>query len=562
MSGKHIRLLGPVLPLVCLWALTAWLVEPWGEFTINDDWSFVHSLKALTAEGRMIPTGWGKGGPALIVHLLWGALFTYLFGFSLTVLRISVMVLGLSGSVALLFLLRSLGVTARLSLFGALVLTCNPLFLSQSFTFMTDVTFAALTIFALFWLHRGVESKSTGLIAVGLIFCLAAILTRQIGLVTPLGFICVGLLHPVGRDLGRRRLIILTLVLVFLPWLGWEWFLAAAGSTPVTRHEVFNNIYGYFVRKGPVEYIIFLLSRFLLVSPGYLAFSLAPLLLLQTGSRWSHSRFRVILAAYATVFFIFEALILAGAISPPVRLHYNVLTPQGLGPLLFKDTYLLGYERFPLLTAPLFYLLVFFTAPLAVFLLARIVSSLKKLLTGDPPPFTSALALVSGLAYLGIITFTGFHDRYLIPVIALFIIWLLSDAAEDSAAPGLDRQGAAAGAVLLLLAVLSVAGLHDFMAVKRAALKAHEYLTTELKADPCRVDGGFEFNGFHCNRPDFKPRPGLSWWWVDREDYLVTLGPLPDYQIVKLFPVRRWLGRDGAVYVLKPSLPLGAPEPS
>jgi hypothetical protein len=73
---------------------------------VNDDWAFVKALETLAFEGRMPTTGWGPswapGGPSLIVHLLWGHLFTFLGGFSITILRISVLTLGILGSCALL----------------------------------------------------------------------------------------------------------------------------------------------------------------------------------------------------------------------------------------------------------------------------------------------------------------------------------------------------------------------------------------------------------------------------------------------------------------------------
>jgi hypothetical protein len=75
------------------------------------------------------------------VHLLWGRLFTFFGGFSITVLRISVLTLGILGSCALLVLLRLGGASAWVALWGALTLVVNPLFLSQSFTYMTDITF-------------------------------------------------------------------------------------------------------------------------------------------------------------------------------------------------------------------------------------------------------------------------------------------------------------------------------------------------------------------------------------------------------------------------------------
>ena len=62
------------------------------------------------------------------------------------------------------------------------------------------------------------------------------------------------------------------------------------------------------------------------------------------------------------------------------------------------------------------------------------------------------------------------------------------------------------------------------MDMKRSLKKAQDYLVLPDERAACDFDGGLEFNGYHCYSPDFSPRDGLSWWWVRKEDYLITLG--------------------------------------
>lgn len=74
----------------------------------------------------------------------------------------------------------------------------------------------------------------------------------------------------------------------------------------------------------------------------------------------------------------------------------------------------------------------------------------------------------------------------------------------------------------------------------------------EMRANPCDGDGGMEFNGYHCYNPNFKAKPGLSWWWVNQEDFLVTLGPLKGYEVVRTLPFSRYIGPKAAIHVLRP----------
>jgi hypothetical protein len=134
----------------------------------------------------------------------------------------------------------------------------------------------------------------------------------------------------------------------------------------------------------------------------------------------------------------------------------------------------------------------------------------------------------------------------------LVIVWLIAGKPK---AVDLGRDFRSMAPVLVPLAcfgVFSVLGTHDFMAFKRAELRAQDHLLHDLRVDPCHVDGGFEFNGYHCYGKVPGTVNGNSWWWVEKEDYLLTLGPLPGYEVVKTYPFKRFIGPNGEVFLLRP----------
>ncbi len=552
----------PAAILIAFWAVIVLIVNPVGEFMVNDDWAFVRALETLVFKGTMPTTGWGPsgapGGPSLIVHLLWGRLFTFWGGFSITTLRISVLTLAILGSFALLVLLRKAGASPWVALWGSLTLVLNPLFLSQSFTYMSDITFAAMAIFALLLLHAGIERGKTSIIVLGLLFALCSILTRQFGVVIPAAFVATCFLHPRGRDLGRWKMVFLATIVDLIPWVGYEYFLYLIGSTPITHHQIFSNILLYPQTKGLFAYLQFLCVNFFLAGLLYVSFLISPVLVLRyrTFSEWKTFRFFFVLLTL--ILLLFESALFMGLINPQIYLFRNVIFNLGIGPILLKDTYILGITRTATISKPLYYLLLYW-AILAMFVLCGLMlSSLRRLLRPDSGSkgrqikFFSILALSAGLIYLAIITPGGFHDRYLIPVCAFFIVWTIADCE-----PGLDQPLGPAALLgglppLLILALLAVFGTHDFMDMKRSVKQAQDYLVGQLDVKPCEIDGGLEFNGYHCYSPDFHPKKGLSWWWVRKEDYVITLGPLPDYRVVRTFPFKRYIGPDGAVFVLKP----------
>jgi hypothetical protein len=552
----------PLLILVAVWTVIVLIVNPVGEFMVNDDWAFVKALETLAFEGRMPTTGWGPswapGGPSLIVHLLWGRLFTFFGGFSITVLRISVLTLGILGSCALLVLLRLGGASAWVALWGALTLVVNPLFLSQSFTYMTDITFAGMAVFSLLFVHAGVQRASTPMLVLGLLFALCSILTRQLGVIIPLAFVTACFLHPRGKELGRWKVVFLVTLVDLVPWAAYEYFLFMIGSTPITQHQVFHNLLLYPQTRGLPSYFTFLYVSYFQPGLLYIAFLISPVLVLKCRSFSGSRAFRYFFIILTATFLLLEFALLTGRIDLPVFFFRNVIFDLGIGPILLKDTYILDITRTATIPKPLYYLLLYWSILSLGAVLGLMFSSLRRLLrtvsgaVHDEIKFLPLFALLAGLMYLGMITLGGFHDRYLIPVCMFFIVWVVSDL-ELGRDQSFRLSAVLVGLMpFLLLALLGVLGTHDFMDMKRSQKEAQDYLVHQMNVQPCDIDGGLEFNGYHCYSPDFRPHDGLSWWWVQKEDYLITLGPLPDYQVVRSFPFKRYFGPDGAIFVLKP----------
>jgi hypothetical protein len=538
---------------------------------INDDWAFTRTFQAW-GEGRFVSTGWGPdasrgGGPSLVAQLAWAGAVTWVLGDSLTALRVSVLTLGVIGSAGLMMLLRSLGTAPWISFLGALALAANPLFLSQSFTFMTDVPFVTFLILALLCLQVGLKNARWSLVTLGLFLSLLATLTRQLGIVVPLGLVIGSLFHPGGRSLGRGRTVFLALGIGVLPWLGYEFLLSHLGSSPVSQHSVVHDIFRQAVEKGFSDYLLFVATQFCWAF-GYVAFLVSPVVMLCFRSFMGSRAFRVALVLSAGGFLLSEAALLAGFLNPPVLLYRNVLVDFGIGPILLKDTYILGIQRLSAMPQWLYVACAWWTLVAGVGLGVMTVSFLRGLSPKGSPgdrernEFFPLVLLVTGSAYLGIILISGFHDRYLIPLCAIVIVWILSRHAHR------PRTGPSAGGAALALAslvpvaIFGVLATRDFMEFKRHQKMAHDFLVNELRMDPCRVDGGFEFNGYHCYDPGFRPAEGLSWWWVREERYLMALGEIPGYRVVERYPFTRWLGRNGAVHVLEPLSEPKDPSPS
>jgi len=551
-------LLIPVATLLVAWGVIIVFINPVGDFMINDDWSFIVIIESLLTDGKIMPTGWGGGGPAVLSHVGWGMLFSALFGYSPTTLRISVLTLAILGTLALLILLFQLlrNKPLGIGLAALFTLLFNPLFLSQSFTFMTDITFTALVIFSLLLLHLGIENERWSWLLSGLLFSLLATLTRQIGLFLPVSFSLGCLLHPKASRFNLKKILLFTFLIAVVPWFLFEVFLWQSGSTPLIHSPVFQKVFLNPITKGFPDYLFFLFYQAGIILT-YTGFFLSPLFFLQFRQLFSHEAVRRFGSLFLIIFLIFEASIIGGLIDPPTGFYQNVLYNFGIGPLLLKDTYLLGVVRTMTLPKPLFYLLVFwsiFSAAALIFFSCQFLNSFFKNRSGRSgydTPFISLLAFIGVIVYSGVILLTGFHDRYLIPPCVLLILWFVPQIKinrNNNPFPIILST-----VILLFLAGTTVFGLKDFMSTKRSLHKAHNYLVNTINVDPCDIDGGFEFNGYYCRGINRMNRSGkYSWWWVEQEKYLVSLGPLQDYRTVKTFPFSRTIGPDGAIHILQP----------
>jgi hypothetical protein len=223
----------PVGLLSLAWVVCVILINPVGDFPLNDDWAFGLPVEVLLTEHALKFTDWQS--TSLVVQLFWGAIFCLPFGFSFTALRLSTLTLGLVGIIGFYGLLRHLGADRRIAVFGAAVLGFNPLYINLSYTFLTDVPFLALMIASLLLLMRGLDLDRDGEIVAGLMIAVLAMFVRQFGLMVVIGFLVAYTLH---RGFDRRWVLLAlapTVVAVSLLFL-YELYLKRIGQLPGLYH--------------------------------------------------------------------------------------------------------------------------------------------------------------------------------------------------------------------------------------------------------------------------------------------------------------------------------------
>ena len=108
-----------------------------GEFPLNDDWAFAHSVQWLLAEHRIRVSDWAAMN--LLPQTLAGAVVAQIAGFSFSALRH--LTQAVSAAVALLALrwFLAAGLARRDALFATLTVVATPCWLPLADSFMTDL---------------------------------------------------------------------------------------------------------------------------------------------------------------------------------------------------------------------------------------------------------------------------------------------------------------------------------------------------------------------------------------------------------------------------------------
>jgi hypothetical protein len=537
-----------VLLIFAVWIVAALLIDPRGEFPLNDDWAYAAAVKTLLSGGGIRLPGWTTVN--LIAQIFWGALFCLPFGFSFTALRISTLVLGLTGVLGLYGLLREGDADHGTALFGALLLAFNPLYLVLSYTFMSDVPFLAVSLLSFYFLVRGTRRNSGVEMVAGLLLACVALLIRQTGLAIFMGF-SVAYLAKYGLRLQKVFVAAVALASGFAVQILWHHFL--------TSRHILPALYGVqsSLVLSPRSYVswhaVKPFAAGLVILSVYVGLFLFPLILWM-GPRNVKALCRSRLVSWMTVAYaVIGAYMLRHMRMPILR---NILYDLGLGPALLQG----GSPSLPT-AGKGFWAVVTLAGFLgSVVLVGATLLAIGKTRTFLPMPAGKrellVILLASGLIYLvplSILTFTGRgFDRYVLFLVPLGIVILFLLASDAGLAKTGSLIVSLAVASLILYGAFSIAGTHDYLSWNRARWQALNNLETEQRVGPAEIDGGFEFNAWYLYDSNYRASPGKSWYFVARDDFMIAFELVPGFTEMKRYPFQRWLPPgEGSILVLR-----------
>lgn len=543
------------LAVFAFWLVMVLLVDPRGDFPLNDDWNYARSVKSLVESGTLTVTVWTLA--ASLTHIVIGWAACLITGFSFETLRLSTLAMGMLALVCLYLLLSSVARPSCLHWLAVLVLMTNPLFFELSHTYMTDVPFVALATLTGVLAARQLGPSGGWLGPVGVSAAVVALcLTRQVGLVMPVAF-AVARLSRGGLSPPNLVRALLPLVCGVVAVAVFQlWLREHAGV--LFSYKVEEAFLKQHLAQGPWHFVVYGLTNFVRALV-YLGLFLLPFLVavcpgflasLNRRERW----FAAALAVETAVLLL-ALLLVTGSLMP---LGDNILFDLGLGPILLSPRAAAG--AWP--AAPRSFWLVVTVAGVAGAALLLAAASLVVLRlrqrarekAPDDADGPVSFYFLTVALYMLVICVRGFFDRYLIFPLP-FLMAIVVSAMPTPVLNGLRQRLAAAVAAALIfcLAAFSVSGTHDYLALNRARWRALDSLVAGQGIAPMKIDGGLEFNGWYAyENPEDRSAVVFDPMMTHGDDYIISLVPVAGYEQISRFPFRRWLdGAEAAVLALR-----------
>jgi len=476
----------------------------------------------------------------LVAQVLWGALFSVPFGFSFHALRLSTLVLGLIGILATYGLLREARASRKTAFIGAVVIATNPIYTDLSNTFMTDVPFFAFALLSIYLYARGLRTGSRTEIATGTVIACIATLTRQVGIMLPMAF-AVACIVKNGFRLRMIALALVPVILILGILFGYQKWLTASHNMPL-YYGIQKESIPYLFHSGGWQ-ITVAVADFAKKASAYLGLFLLPWLLLTLPWKSEGESAKKYLLGWIPSIAFF--LLLMGNLAyshdwmPLKTERGNILMDFRLGPVPLFDVWLLQIPYIENAPKWIWQIVTLAGVAGAALLFRHVLVSLSHVFRRTKaeafsPRWLTVLLLATCVLYampVLLISKTGYFDRYFLPLMPLMMpLALLTGSVKTSRV-----SMVLALVILAVFAGFSVAGTHDYFAWNRARWKAYLNLIQVDKIPSRKVNGGYECNGW------FSYQEREDWQEFIDDTYVITLGPVGGYQVIRQYPVRSWL---------------------
>ena len=540
-----------IFMILAAFVVSVLLVNPLGDFPINDDFAYGWTVQNFQDTGRLVIHDWLSG--TVVAQTFLGLLFSLPFGFSFTALRFSTLFMSLVGAVAAYLALRELGFGEAKSTVGSLALLFNPLYFNKSFNFSSDIHFMGFMLLSLLFYIKSVKSgNDLRFMLLGSLFSVFSILTRQNGVLIPVAVVVYLWLNRKRNAFTFRHFLVVAVV-PFAAFMAFEyWFIFIHGPTASANlmsdysiSNIIRLVFPYF----PFRLFSMLVYCGLLLLP--LTFvSLIGLKGYLRGLRaFDRALFLVsVMFGLSGIVFFFFGYGRRLLFYLPNIIHSSGLGSaylQGVKSPVFPEWLLLAFSLVSVLSGSVLALRIKSEMPSKL--------SLSRLFSGFSLAPENLVYLVGFFQLIFLLVVMVVFDRYLLPLFFPLFVFLLRRSFSIRAA----------SVLIIIMAAFSIAGTADMMSWNRAKNVAiNDFMAQGIPAD--RIDGGFEhaawnFYYYHKEHPEVNVARPYDPGWLQKEyfpvidsQYVVSFSPLSNYSSIREYSYFSMLSmRNEKIYALK-----------
>ena len=516
--------------LSIIWLICIILVNPFGDFPLNDDWSYARNAQALALENKIYFDEWGA--MTLIAHTMWGAFFCKIFGFSFTVLRFSTLVLGWVGLLVTYLFFQEGGMKKNHAFWATILLAFNPFYFANSFSYMTEVPFMCFLMAAAYFSVKAINGKGQKNILLATLFSIIATMIRQPGVLVPIAF----LITYISKNKLSLKVVIqgvtptlLTLgsLILFTIWRNSNYGLSKNfGKTSQLIDNITNGyLENALATKASGFFILW--GLFLL-----------PMLIVLIANFWKKT------PPLGKIISVIIALILSYPYYHTLADAYlgNTFTNFGIGPIVLPSDGEFPISHLHQNDWKNFTLVGFISA---IVLLQWILIRTTQLLffiknrSSNSVNWNTFFALATAFGYFAFLMLNNFYfDRYSLIAFPFLILMLFPQVENFSIPKPLKIIGHITLAAIILF---SIGATHDYLSWNRARWEAADYSHQTLQLKPEKINGGFEYKkwfGIIFNRP--LGYQGLEDWDDSREQYIISHSEQCLFTTIKSFPYTRY----------------------
>lgn len=521
--------------LILLFCLIEFIIDPIGNFPLNDDWWYAKTLQHFL-DHRSGFISWSSS--TQVGQTFSAFLFAKLFGSTFTVLRFYTLTLSLIGILFFYSLSAKFIFNDRSkALIASLILLLGPFYLSLSNSFMTEIPFITFLVISLYF-YFSYRSNQTWLhLSLSLLFMSLAVLTRQVALTFAVG---IALSEFIQNRSRIKRLFLFILIPLILLYAFEVWLKSkdALSAYPF----VFSSNGNY---KGAVSLtdFIFNASKRWIHFVTIIGFTLSPLLI----ASFIYSIQNIRSSYYnkkAIISLLVFGVVLLGFKSFPIgNYFYNC----GVGPDTFYDTYIEGLNNAKNSSKLLFGFISFVTLVCSFQLIYLVFGSLLELIKSNRQKtnvdhFIWVFFVSLIFYYLFYCYSSAILDRYIFIACIPLIFILVKEVNMRIHKPTLI-------VFVFLLALFSTFTTKDYLNFNRARWEAIADLKNTYKVSDADINGGFEHEGFYFS-------DSLDWvtkWHnVQPHKYMIAHGHLKNYTPVQYKVYQRYIPfKKDSIYVLE-----------